>query len=226
VTIREIMQLPRGTFREIRKNQNTGKILEELERERFSGICHISFRDNVSTLVLKAGKCILAEYETFKGDAALEHLTAALADKNTDTALSTLTDAQIQLSLEFNKSDRIKKAGYSLPESHKSVTPPVHPAHRAIAKKTSPAPKTIAPLPVSPKITVTEKTKPNHQTVEAQPVQNEGKSPSPENTGQTDEEIDLDALDVINLDQMTEKIRDECKTMVKKLHMDHLIDKD
>ena len=99
------MQLPRGTFREIQKNQKTGVLLEELERGRFSGICSISCRDGVSTLVLKSGKCILAEYKTFKGDAALESLIQAIADDDIDAALSTLDEAQIQLSLEFNKSD-------------------------------------------------------------------------------------------------------------------------
>ncbi len=116
------MQLPRGTFREIQKNQKTGDLLKELERGRFSGICSISCRDSISTLVLKSGTCILAEYNTFKGDAALEGLLQALTGEEIDAALSTLDEAQIQLSLEFNKSERITKTGRYLtgtPETRK-----------------------------------------------------------------------------------------------------------
>ncbi|MFY9749186.1 MAG: hypothetical protein WAJ89_01010, partial [Methanoregula sp.] len=45
-------------------------------------------------------------------------------------------------------------------------------------------------------------------------------------TGKTDFENDLDTLNSMNLDQVTDKIRDECKTMVKHLRLDHLMDKD
>ncbi len=129
------MQLPRGTFREIKKNQKTGDVLTELEQGRFSGICSISCQDGVSTLVLKSGKCILAEYETFKGDAALERLLHALADEDIDAALSTMDEAQIQISLEFNKAERIIKTRRTSPASQKPVNQPVHLAQRTITKK-------------------------------------------------------------------------------------------
>ncbi len=36
----------------------------------------------------------------------------------------------------------------------------------------------------------------------------------------------FDTFDSMNLDQVTDKIRDDCKTMVKNLHLDHLMDRD
>ena len=85
------MQLPRGTFREIQKNQKTGDLL----KERSGGVLrHLQYscRDSISTLVLKSGTCILAEYNTFKGDAALEGLLQTLACEDIDAALSTLDE--------------------------------------------------------------------------------------------------------------------------------------
>ena len=135
------MQLPRGTFREIRKNQKTEDLLKELEQGGFSGICSISYRDHISTLVLKSGRCILVESDTFKGDAALEHLLYSISDGDIDAALSTLNEAQIQLSLEFNPAEQIKNTSSTtgvpetiVPATGASVSP-------ASSEKNRPGPK-------------------------------------------------------------------------------------
>ena len=242
--IRKIMQLPRGTFREIQKKKKTEDLLTELERGRFSGICSISCPDGISTLVLKSGKCILAEYTTFKGDAALEFLHQALAGEDVDAALSTLDEAQIQLSMEFNKPERITKTGRVPPASQKTVhLPPVPPAHQSVVKKTGTAPeqnlsptKEEAPTLVahSPESTPRTFAAPKNAIkgsptapikAAAVPVKKEQEIPATETT-QTDFENDLDTLNSMNLDQMSDKMRDECKTMVKHLRLDHLMDKD
>ena len=64
------MQLPRGTFREIKKKTKFGGLFEELQQTRFSGICTISFGKVNGIVVFKSGKRILAEYENFIGDSA------------------------------------------------------------------------------------------------------------------------------------------------------------
>jgi hypothetical protein len=236
------MQLPRGTFREIQKNQKTGDVLEELARGRFSGICSISCRNCVSTLVLKSGKCILAEYNTFKGDAALEGLLSAIADEDIDAALSTMDEAQIQLSLEFNQAELIMKTGTSLTASKKPVNPPVRRTHRAIMKKTDPIQGPNLSLPretVSPLAAQLQKITPRPLAGLKKPVNGPPASiraataPVPKDPKilandetQTVFESDMDMFDSMNLDQMTDKIRDDCKTMVKSLHLDHLMDRD
>ena len=236
------MQLPRGTFREIQKNQKAGDLLVELERSRFSGICSISCREGVCTLVLKSGKCILAEYTTSKGDAALEGLLMSNSGEAIDAALSTLDEAQIQLSLEFNKSERVVKAPRGPPPPQKAVHHPAPAAPHVMAKKTSPS-QGANPAPPSEEVSKLvarspEKTPrplagPKNPVTVPPPSFREEKRTAPKEpeapvkeTGKTDFENDLDTLNSMNLDQVTDKIRDECKTMVKHLRLDHLMDKD
>ncbi|MGA7627975.1 hypothetical protein [Methanoregula sp.] len=240
--IKEIMQLPRGTFREIQKNRETHNLLVELERGHFSGICSISKRDSICTLVLKSGKCILAECNSFKGDAAFEDLLDSLAGETVDAALSTLDEQQIQLSLEFNKAERIAKATYNRPAPRKSTPHTVVPAQRVLIKKTdiiheknlSPPHEEVATLVAhssekiprrlaGPQNPVTGP--PPAIRLERQPGPKEPEIPE-KNTEKTDFDNDLDILDSMNLDQVKDKIRDDCKTMVKHLHLDHLMDKD
>ncbi len=121
------MQLPRGTFREIKKNTKFGGLFEELQQTRFSGICTISFGKINGILVFKSGKRILAEYENHIGDAAWDELQK-IGEETVDAALSTLDAAQIELSLEFNKSCRILNVG-------KAEHPPPQPIIATISKR-------------------------------------------------------------------------------------------
>jgi len=119
------MQLPRGTFREIKKHTKFGGLFEELQQTRFSGICTISFGKINGIIVFKSGKRILAEYGNCIGDAAWEELQK-IVEESVDAALSTLDAAQIELSLEFNKSCRILNVGKTEPHPPPTIpsTPP------------------------------------------------------------------------------------------------------
>ncbi len=119
------MQLPRGTFREIKKNELVSSILEEFERTKFSGICNISSVTVNGTLVFKSGTCILAKIQSKSGDGALEELLK-MSDHEIDAALSSLDEAQIQLALEFNKACRIIKAGKTAPVAKNLQHKPAH----------------------------------------------------------------------------------------------------
>ena len=108
------MQLPRGTFREIRKNVAIESLLHDLEGERFSGVANISSQSLTGTLVFKTGKCILVKIQNSRGDAGLGELQKA-GNEEVDAALSLLGDAQIELALEFNKPCRILKPVKQVP---------------------------------------------------------------------------------------------------------------
>jgi len=102
------MQLPRGTFRYIKKDTKLGGILEELQLMKFSGICTISFGSANGSLVFKSGKRILAEFRNITGDVAWNEFQKIFGEK-VDASISAMDDTQIELSLEFNKSCRIGK---------------------------------------------------------------------------------------------------------------------
>jgi len=95
------MQLPRGTFREIKRAMAIESLLRDLEGEKFSGMANISSQSLTGTLVFKAGKCILIKFLSSRGDAAWDELQKARSEE-VDAALALLGDAQIELALEFN----------------------------------------------------------------------------------------------------------------------------
>jgi hypothetical protein len=160
------MQLPRGTFREIKKKTKFGGLLEELQQTRFTGICTISFGTANGIIVFKSGKRILAEFQNIVGDAAWDDLQK-IVEETVGTALSTLDEAQVQLSLEFNKPCRIVKAG----KAEQSPLPPTPSTQPQPVKKsplTRPKPTEEVPIKNHQKPVIPERA-PLNQSV---PVEN------------------------------------------------------
>lgn len=267
------MQLPRGTFREIKKNETVESILLELERTNFSGICSISSGSNMGTLVFRAGKCILVKFQGKQGDAGWNELQKILGEE-VDAALSSLDEAQVQLSLEFNKACRIIKEGKigqsqqapaSLPRRDHQETARHEPAKKAPAAahftapaapvkavpKPAPAqaapaapvrgtavPLKVPPVPDHKPIPVPTHTepaiKPASQIPPSQrtPVPKmepprgtpDADQPAPDQ-GATSFDSDIDTFDTMDLENVTDKIRNDCKTMIKQLHLEHLMER-
>jgi hypothetical protein len=255
------MQLPRGTFREIRKNVTIESLQATLEKEKFSGVSNISSETISGTLVFKGGKCILIKFQNKSGDRGWEELRK-VAGEEVDVALSTLDDPQIQLALEFNKSGRVTRG--SVPAhsvSQKAVDPPrpVH-ASQPVEKKI-PAPQKPLPYPAAgaphlrpPAAPVTAATAPEQRTViiqgrpphppvglkspvsipqppppqvykreVPQQVAEEQQPAEPDDPSSFDE--DIDTFDTMDLENVTDKIRTDCKSMIKDLNLDHLLDR-
>ncbi len=237
-----MMQLPRGTFREIRKKVKIGDILHELERAEFSGICRISSEGDTGTLVYQSGTCILVKFHGKPGDPGWDELQKCRGE--VDAALSTLDEAQVQLSLEFNKACRLVKAGTGGP----SRKTPAHPPRHEPAKKAEtpghaaapPSPARILPgsAPASPPSAVNVppgKRSPAQDQQVPVPAGSRPLSghpapevpPSPrapdESTGPSDR--DIDSLDIQDLENVTDKIRNDCKTMIKQLNLEHLMER-
>jgi hypothetical protein len=244
------MQLPRGTFREIRKGVAIESLLHELEGERFSGVANISSPSLTGTLVFKIGKCILVKVRNSRGDAAWDEVLNE-GSEEVDAALSVLGDAQIELALEFNKPCRILKSLKLAPSpaspraatsvraapvqkpavSGPPLKPPVKPApshHHVPAPPT--APLTPAHTPVHPP----PPSKAGASVPPSPPMpsfrQEGGKKPEPDETPENDHdassfETDLDTFDTMDFDNVTDKIRTDCKTMIKQLHLDHLMER-
>lgn len=248
------MQLPRGTFREIRKSVAIESLLQELDGERFSGVANISSPSRNDTLVFKAGKCILVKVQNSRGDAAWEEIQN-VGNEEVDAALSLLGDAQIELALEFNKPFRILKPvkQASAPASHRPPAPSASQHPRAAMAQKAGAP--VAPLKPVAKPAPTHHYVPAPQTTPqaavhtppphplskaAAPVPPSLPMPSPRHEEtpkhEADElpekdhestsfETDLDTFDTMDFDNVTDKIRTDCKTMIKQLHLDHLMER-
>ena len=271
------MQLPRGTFREIKKKTKFGGLFEELQQTRFSGICTISFGKENGIVVFKSGKRILAEYKNFIGDGAWDELLK-IVEERVDVALSTLDAAQIELSLEFNKSCRILyvgKAEHPCPQPISSTQPqsikkpPVHPIKQeedaAVKNNLIPAASESSSASRSATVEIHHtkepskngghthhvKTSSSHsapvsphlkgysQSEEKKEISQEEKSSLAETNSQDFEkdietfeamnlevisnfDKDIDTFETMDLDAMTNKIRTECKDIIKQLNLEHL----
>ncbi len=137
------MQLPRGTFLSIKRSTKFADLFSELHEQKFTGVCTLSYKTGNGTIVFKQGKRILAEFKDTTGDTAWDELQKIISDKG-DVSLSTLNEAQIQLSLEFNKTSIIAKGGKT--EKPTLMDIPVPPPFRTFPPQESP-PKQAAPVP-------------------------------------------------------------------------------
>jgi hypothetical protein len=250
------MQLPRGTFREIRKSVAVESLLQDLEGERFSGVASISSPSRTGTLVFKGGKCILVKIQNSRGDAGWDEIQNA-GNEDVDAALSLLGDAQIELALEFNKPCRIlkplkqapapassrppapsasqqhpraamaQKAGAPVaplkptaakpaPTHHHVPAPPSSPPAMVHTPPPHPLSKAAAPVPPSPMMPSFRQEEPQKFVADELPEKDH------ENTSF---ETDLDTFDTMDFDNVTDKIRTDCKTMIKQLHLDHLMER-
>jgi hypothetical protein len=245
------MQLPRGTFREIRKNVTIESLLHELEGERYSGVANISSPSRTGTLVFKSGKCILVKVQNSRGDAGWDEIVKD-GSVDVDAALSVLGDAQIDLALEFNKPCRILKSlKYAPTQAPQRPEPSVSRATPAQKHGVSVAPlkPPVKPAPSHPHIPapLTAPQTPAHTTPHPPPPpkaagpvppsplmpsfrQEGGKKPETDEPPEKDHdtssfETDLDTFDTMDFDNVTDKIRTDCKTMIKQLHLDHLMER-
>ena len=250
------MQLPRGTFQYIKKDIRFGGIIEDLQLMKFSGICSISSGSGQGSLVFKSGKRILAEFRNIVGDAAWDEFQKISGEK-VDASVSTMDDTQIELSLEFNKSCRIGKAG----KLEQSPLSPAKMDHAFVKKSSSTALGEVFATQTRnlQKPHIQEKT-PSHPSVinetlnipdpskasgskfppiaEHNPIitiprklpdRESGGKERPDDEAQHSADIesknfenDIDAIETMDVDMITSKIRGECNTLIKQLRLEHL----
>jgi hypothetical protein len=252
------MQLPRGTFLNIKRSTKVGDLLAELQDMKFTGICTISFGLVNGTIVFKSGKRILVQYKDIFSDAAWDELQKIIGEK-VDASLSTLNEAQIKLSLEFNKTCLIVKGGKAentplleIPASNRYTikkSPLNAPKQAQIATSISHQkpgipeatsanrPVTIEPVRASelPKIiSDTHLKKAAHKPLAAVQQKSqiysqisEEKKPEDATLLLADSdpssfEKDIETFETLDVDAITNKIRGECKTLIKQLHLEHL----
>jgi hypothetical protein len=208
------MQLPRGSFHSIRRGMVLHLLLDEIEKSGFSGYCTVIHDAVKCTLVLNSGNYILAEYGKTEGDAAWLKIHD-LMTKKVDAALTSLSEAQLKLCIEFNSPAELHEpVKWASGRPVKTVLP--HVRSEALVRPEPRHAKNVKKSGRTSGISVNAVAKP-HEGIKAQrPVENEEIEIL---------ERDLGSLDDAKLDEMTRKIRENCMIAVEKLHLDHLIQK-
>jgi hypothetical protein len=241
------MQLPRGTFQGIKKDIGWADLLEELQGMRFTGSVSIEVDRMVVNLVFRKGKMILAEFGSDQGDMAVERMKD-LGDRTIDASLSEMTDAQLSLALEFNPESRLQNSGRpikaAMDEKEEKTGPSRAAEPMATPVKTAPEKKPELPSQPVPSngpsevISLVEAIESGHSrsvqvtpepAPEPAPALERKPKPQPAldlDENENDESIarDLRALEAMDLEGMAEKIRTNCKLMVEKLNLGHLIE--
>jgi hypothetical protein len=174
-------------FCEIKKDEQISSILNDLERTKFSGNCHISSDTVNGTFVFKSGKCMIAKILHKSGDEAWDELLK-MSNHKVDAALSSLDDAQVRQALEFNKACRIIKVRNTTPSS--------------------------APEHANPQIPERLPQEPEKSTQTKDPLLDSSSF-----------DQDIDTFDTLDIDNVTDKIRKDCKTIVKQLDLEHLMER-
>jgi hypothetical protein len=211
------MQLPRGIFRDIKRESGLHSLISHLAEVSLSGYCKIISAEIPILMVFRNGTIILAECGELKGPAALEQISR-MGDIPVDVILHDLNETQLELALEFNPScvlpsgvPIMKRAdnaplilieGINPPQSREQGKGSMIPAEE---NARSQSPLSARPVPVRPK------------------------NPRQGSQSGTDDEgsilmRELEALDRLEIESMTEKFRANCRLMIEKLDLEHLLE--
>jgi hypothetical protein len=220
------MQLPRGAFHSVQRNIPISDLMEELQLERFTGHCTMSEGKITRFLVFRAGKCILARSGSLIGNDAFTEVLAS-ADRKVDASMSTLTNQQIELTIEFNRKARISAQRPPAMKKEPVLPPAVvtgAPADQmTVIRSESLSLESESPPPIS----LPQRALSTAGRDEVLPVILPAPS-NPEKESQEGNDLlmtDLEDLDSMDLDNFAGRIRDNCETTIRKLDLDHLIGK-
>ena len=243
------MQLPRGTFHSMKKGMKVGLIVNSLKEDGFSGSCSLASGAHVIDLVVRDGNILLASCDSACGNPAMD-MIQSMYDDSADAALADLTPAQMKLTLEFNDQCRVsvkretpqksplpareeKKDVQSVKSVQRENTEFVPPVQRIPERERTIQPVSRPPEPiVQPKKTTptpsSPETAPQPEKIPSSPPVS-GKSKQADIFARDGDELtlvdrDLNALDSMDLATMSTKIRENCKSMIEKLHLEHLME--
>jgi hypothetical protein len=251
-----MMQLPRGTFLSIKRSMKVGDLLMEIQEMKFTGMCTVSFRSGNGTIVFKYGKRILAQYQDTPGDAAWDELQKITGEK-VDASLSTLTEAQIQLSLEFNKTCLIVKGGKAEKPALHAIQAPhpptISPPILNSPEQAQPVPGKSHQKPGIPKIIpsftpamvapvhggepqkiISDSQFRTATHIAAVQLRTQIQIQKPgektfqdlcshqEDSDSSSFEEDIETFETMDVEAIRNKIRGECKNLIKELNLEHL----
>ncbi|MFA7198815.1 MAG: hypothetical protein WC093_05950 [Methanoculleus sp.] len=207
------MQLPRGRFHRLFKSTTVRALTEEMGSARFTGLCTVILGNDRATLVLNEGRAVLAEYGGIRGQHALDMLLEG-EESEAAAELNFLTPEQLQLALEFNRPfATTEPEREDQKRSPRTEAAPGRTRPRAGSKKID-----AAPLPVHRP----ERPLEGHRipATGVNPIQGAAVAPPP---GGDDMDVLIRNMEDMNVEQLVNDFRVNCKDMLRKIHLDHLI---
>ena len=212
------MQLPRGRFHTLLKSTTPRALMEEMTSTRFTGICTIILDGMSAVLVLNEGLVVLAEYGGIRGEHALDVILKG-EESEAAAELNLLTPDQLQLAREFNKPFEIPDADAGKkkrPAPSKPIREDVGPSTGTKSSPVAPGSRDSSkPAEERPEIPISGREQSTQEAPATHPSEGD------------DIEILIRNMEEMNIDQFISTFRVNCKDILKKIHLDHLIqDKD
>jgi hypothetical protein len=216
-----LIQIPRGTYRALKRGCSLQTLIQELEDSAFNGYCRIARGSGSITLVFEKGAIRLAGYDALEGDAALERiLQSGLV--TIDAALHDLNPVQLGLAMEFSPSSVVSTELEGISSDHWG-------SHGVSGNNCETFPdlmKTGLATEIPDHLTLAV-----HTTPHALPAEKPGAGSEVPGiqTIDDDESLlaqELDALDAMDIEIMAEKFRASYRLLMERLELEHLIDQD
>jgi len=212
------MQIPRGTFRALRRGCDLNTLIQEMKDTAFNGYCRIAPGSGSIIIVFEKGNIRLAEYNTLEGDSALERIFQS-GPVTVDAVLHDFNAAQLDLAVEFSPLALVKSKRRRIKTDETRSDVVIKPDSRISPglsntglKKEMPDTGT-RPIHTGPHIP-TEKNMINHEISNILAPDDDASLLSRE----------LDALDAMDIEDMAAKFRANCRLMMERLELEHLID--
>lgn len=217
------MQLPRGTFRSLKKGCALHILIDELSQTAFTGYCRIVAGPSTSTLVFEKGVILIATYDTVTGDAAWARIVENGA-MTVDAVINDLNAAQLDLALEFSPGAVVHNERGLTIEGDMILRQEIEKGPASLVADSNGQDKSHAArerLSGGTSSTSREGTTP----VVLYPAS--GEQDGAPHPVQDDEEFallrELDALDSMDIDTLAEKFRANCRVMIERFNLEHLI---
>lgn len=213
------MQIPRGTFRALKRGCDMHTLIQELKDTAFSGYCRISPGSGSITIVFKKGKIRLAEYDTLEGDAALERILKS-GPVTVDAVLHDLSDAQIDLAVEFGPLSVVKSEKKRVLTDQQGSPKVSRSYHGTSVDFRNTGLRKGIRDPESP---------PVHAGPHNIPAEKPGEKTEISRIQAPDDAVsilsrELDTIDTMDIEGMAAKFRANCRLMMERLELEHLLD--
>jgi hypothetical protein len=178
---------------------------------QFTGICTIVLGNESATLVLNEGQVVLAEQGDLKGQHGLDVMLKG-EENEVAAELNLLTPDQVRLALEFNRpcmtgdpaGQRRPSTGKAAPGGTTPSAAPKKAVSAASPKRRQEQPPGVHQIPM-----------PGVKSVEETAEVSRSGSDEIDTLVQNMEEMDVD--------QLVSSFRVNCKDMLRRIHLDHLI---